>query len=70
MLIINLIMTMLIIVIINRFITKLFVNTKFFDNKTKAFVNYDPKKEVKKSKINFVNNFKSHFIETIIVFVL
>ena len=70
MLIINLIMTMLIIVIINRFITKLFVNTKFFDNKTKAFVNYDPNKEVKKSKFNFATNFKSHFIAPIIVFVL
>ena len=70
MLIINLIMTMLIIVIINRFITKLFVNTKFFDNKTKAFVNYDPNKEVKKSKFNFVTNFKTHFIAPIIVFVL
>ena len=70
MLIINLIMTMLIIVIINRFITKLFVNTKFFDNKTKAFVNYDPNKEVKKSKFNFVTNFKAHFIAPIIVFVL
>ena len=70
MLIINLIMTMLIIVIINRFITKLFVNTKFFDNKTKAFVNYDPNKEVKKSKFNFVTNFKTHFIAPIIVFML
>ena len=70
MLIINLIMTMLIIVIINRFITKLFVNTKFFDNKTKAFVNYDSNKEVKKSKFNFVTNFKTHFIAPIIVFVL
>ena len=70
MLIINLIMTMLIIVIINRFITKLFVNTKFFDNKTKAFVNYDPNKEVKKSKFNFATNFKAHFIAPIIVFVL
>lgn len=70
MLIINLIMTMLIIVIINRFITKLFVNTGYFDDKPKAFVNYNPNKKAKERKFNFASNFKSHFIAPIIVFIL
>lgn len=70
MLIINLIMTMLIIVIINRLITKLFVNTKFFDNRIKAFINYNSKKEIKKNKINFTTKFKMHFIAPIIIFIL
>ncbi|MBP3635171.1 MAG: protein translocase subunit SecD [Bacilli bacterium] len=70
MLIINILMTMFIIIMINRYIMKLFVNTEYFDNKTKTFVNYFENKKEKVTKFNFVNNFKKHFILPIICFVL
>ena len=70
MLIINIIMTMFIIIFINRFITKIFVNTDFFDDKLKLFVNFDKNKEVKESKFDFNSNFKKFAFASLIVFVV
>ena len=70
MLIINLLMTMFIIIIINRSIMKLFVNTGYFDEKGKAFVNYNKNKVEKNSKFSFVKNFGKRLIVPAIIFVL
>ena len=70
MLIINLLMTMFIIIIINRSIMKLFVNTGFFDNKAKAFVNYNEKKKEKEHKFNFAGNYLRRFICPIVIVIL
>lgn len=70
MLIINIIMTMFIIIMINRFIMKQFVNTNYFDDKTKLFVNYKEGKESKYNKFNFVKNFKKHFIVPVVCLIL
>ncbi len=70
MLIINLLMTMFIIIMINRSIMKAFVNTGFFDNKARAFVNYNKNKKIKENKFNFVKHFKRRLIIPIICFVL
>ena len=70
MLIINILMTMFIIIMINRFIMKLFVNTNYFDDKKAAFVNYKEEKQEKTSKFSYVNNFKKHFIAPIVCFIL
>lgn len=50
MLIINIIVTILIMVFFSRFILKLFVNTKFFDNKLKFFIGFNKKNIVKDEK--------------------
>ena len=70
MLIINLLMTMFIIIIINRSIMKLFVNTGYFDEKAKAFVNYNKDKVEKEHKFSFVKHFIRRFIPAGIVIVL
>lgn len=70
MLIINIIMTMLIIIFINRSILKSFVNTSFFDNKLKLFINYDAKKLRKESKFNFSTNFKKFLSISCTIFVI
>ena len=70
MLIINLLMTMFIIILINRSIMKLFVNTGFFDNKERAFVNYNKDKKVKERKFNFASNYLKRFILPGLIFIL
>lgn len=70
MLIINIIMTMFIIIMINRFIMKQFVNTNYFDNKLKLFVNFDKEKQIKVNKFSFVKNIKRHFIVPAVCFIL
>ena len=70
MLIINLLMTMFVIILINRLIMKLFVNTGYFDEKAKAFVNYNKDKKVKENKFSFVNNFTKRLLVPVVVFIL
>ena len=77
MLIINLIMTMLIVVIITRLITKVFVDSGYFDNKLKAFVNVkeneiskDNKEVENKIKFSFVDHFKKFLSVSVIVMVV
>lgn len=70
MLIINIIMTMFIIIMINRFIMKQFVNTNYFDDKLKLFVNFDKEKQIKINKFSFVKNIKRHFIVPAVCFIL
>ena len=70
MLIINLLMTMFVIILINRSIMKLFVNTGYFDEKAKAFVNYNKDKKVKENKFSFVNNFTKRLLVPVVVFIL
>lgn len=70
MLIINIIMTMLIIIFINRFIMSLFVKTGYFDNKLKLFVNYDETKNEKHIKFNFTTHFKKFLSVSLIIFII
>ncbi|MBQ9024476.1 MAG: protein translocase subunit SecD [Bacilli bacterium] len=70
MLIINLLMTMFIIILINRSIMKLFVNTDYFEGKEKAFVNFNKDKKIKERKFSFVKNFTKRLIVPITVFIL
>lgn len=71
MLIINIIMTMLIIIFITRLMTRTFINTEFFDNKLKLYINYKKdKKESIFTKIDFVSNFKKYIIVPITIFVI
>lgn len=70
MLMINIVMTMFIIIFINRTIMKLFVNTKFFDSKLKLFINYKEDKKVKEMKFNFVKHFKKFLSASFIVFIV
>ena len=78
MLMINIAMTMLIVVLITRVITYAFINTGFFNNKVKLFINQSKKEIVKstervdsrfekKVKFNFTNNFKKLIILPIIL---
>lgn len=70
MLIINLLMTMFIIILINRSIMKLFVNTGYFEGKERAFVNFNKNKVQKERKFSFVSNFARRLIVPIIVFII
>ena len=70
MLIINLLMTMFIIIIINRSIIKLFVNTGYFNDRLLSFVNFNKNKITKVNKFNFVNNFKKAIILPFICFLV
>ena len=70
MLIINLLMTMFIIILINRSIMKLFVNTGYFEGKERAFVNFNKNKIQKERKFSFVSNFARRLIVPIIVFII
>ena len=70
MLIINLLMTMFIIIFINRSIMKLFVNTGYFEGKEKAFVNFNKDKKEKIRKFSFVKNFSRRLIVPIVIFIL
>ena len=70
MLIINIIMTMFIIIYINRLIMKLFVNTDFFDDKLKLFVNYSDKKLNKTNKFDFVKHFKKFVSLSGLIFII
>ena len=70
MLIINLLMTMFIIILINRSIMKLFVNTNYFEGKEKAFVNFNKDKKIKDRKFSFVKNFIKRLIVPIVIVVL
>ncbi len=78
MLIINIIMTMLIVVLVTRIITYAFINTGFFNNKLKLFINQSKKEIVKstervdskfekKVKFNFTANFKRLIVIPIII---
>ena len=70
MLIINLLMTMFIIIMINRSIMKAFVNTGYFDEKATAFVNFNENKKEKKNKFSFVKNFSKRLVPPMVIFVL
>lgn len=70
MLIINLLMTMFIIIFINRSIMKLFVNTNYFEGKERAFVNFNKDKKERVRKFSFVKNFAKRLIIPIVVFIL
>lgn len=70
MLIINIIMTMFIIIFINRFIMKLFVNTGYFDDKLKLFVNFNKNKVVKEHKFDYVKHFKKFALVSFLIFII
>ena len=78
MLMINIAMTMLIVVLVTRIITYAFINTGFFNNRVKLFINQSKKEIVKstervdsrfekKVKFNFTKNFKKLIILPIIL---
>ena len=80
MLIINIIMTMLIVILLTRLITYSFVNTGFFDNKLRMFINQKRSEIVnsvdkveskfeKKVKKDYVSKFKRFIIIPIIIFI-
>lgn len=69
MLIINLLMTMFIIILINRSIMKLFVNTGYFEEKERAFVNFNKDKKEKIRKFSFVKGFKKRLVVPILVLI-
>lgn len=73
MLMINIAMTMLIVVLVTRLITYAFINTGFFNNRLRLFINQNKKEIVKstervdsrfekKIKFNFTKNFKKLII--------
>lgn len=68
MLIINIIMTMLIVIFINRAISKQFVNSGFFDNRLKLFVDFKENKNKKENKFSFVKHFKKFLLGSLCVF--
>lgn len=68
MLIISTIVTMFVMVFINRYLLGLFVKTGYFDDKLNLFINYKNKK--KESKINFVKISKRLITVTILIVVL
>ena len=81
MLIINIIMTMLIVVLVTRVITYAFINSKFFDNRFKLFINQSKKEIVKSTervdsrfekrvKFKFTHNFKKLILLPIILLVV
>lgn len=70
MLMINIFMTMFIIIFINRSIMKLFVNTKFFDDKLKIFIGFNKEKKQKEIKFNFCTHFKKFLSASVIVFII
>ena len=78
MLIINIIMTMLIVVLVTRLITYAFINTGFFNNRLKLFINQSKKEIVKstervdsrfekKIKFKFTHNFKKLIVIPIVI---
>lgn len=77
MLIINIIVTIIVMLFLSRFILKLFVNTKFFDDKLNLFIGFNKKKIVKTEKeaipfkkIDFYKSRKRYITITIIVLVI
>ena len=72
MLMITIFATMFIMVLINKFVLYRFVKTKYFENKTKAFVGYnkDSKKTTKKLNIDAIKILKKCFTVTIIYLVI
>ena len=50
MLMINIAMTMLIVVLVTRLITYAFINTGFFNNRLRLFINQNKKEIVKSTK--------------------
>lgn len=68
MLIISTIVTMFVMVFINRYLLGLFVKTGYFDDKLNLFINYKNKK--KESKMNFVKMSKRLITVTILIVVL
>ncbi len=80
MLIISICVTMLIMVFLSRTLLKIFVKTKFFDDKLKFFIGINPKKITKDkeeriksmpfSKIDFVRGRKWYFLVSIIIIIL
>lgn len=69
MLIISTIVTMFIMVFINRYLLGLFVKTKYFDNKLNLFIGYKEKKQ-KPFEFNFVKSSKKFFMATILIIVM
>ena len=72
MLMITIFATMFIMVLINKFVLYRFVKTKYFENKTKAFVGYnkDSEKTTKKLNIDAIKILKKCFTVTIIYLVI
>ncbi len=77
MLIINIIVTICVMVFLSRFILKLFVKTKFFDNKLGFFIGFNKKKIVKSEeeaipfkKIDFYKDRKKYIGFAIVVLVV
>lgn len=70
MLMINIFMTMFIIIFINRSIMKLFVNSKFFDDKLKIFIGFNKEGKKKEIKFNFNIHFKKFLSASILVFII
>lgn len=69
MLIISTIVTMLVMVVINRSLLKMFVKTKYFDKKLNLFIGYKEKNKDKKIKFDFVKSTKKFISLTIIILV-
>lgn len=67
MLIISTLVTMLVMVFVNRFLLKTFVKTNFFDNKLNLFIGYKKKDKKKKFSFDFVKKSKIFFTITICV---
>ena len=77
MLIINILVTIFVMVILVKFILKLFVKTKFFDNKFNLFIGVNKKKIINSDeiripfkKLEFVKNRKYFFAIAIIIIVI
>ena len=67
MLIISTLVTMLVMVFINRILLKAFVKTNFFDNKLNLFIGYKKKTKKDKKGFDFVKKSKLFFITTICI---
>lgn len=77
MLIINIIVTIIVMLFLSRFVLRLFVNTKFFDDKLNLFIGFNKKKIVKTEKeaipfkkVDFYKNRKKYITITIIVLII
>ncbi len=69
MLIISTIVTMFVMVLINRSLLKLFVKTGTFDNKLNLFIGYKEKKNKKKFEFNYVKHSKKILMFTVCIII-
>ncbi len=68
MLIISTIVTMCIMVFLNRYLLGMFVKTKYFDKKLNLFIGYKEKKQ-KNNSFNFVKHSKKFFMVTLLIII-